>query len=146
MGKWFDADGMLHRDNDLPAVVEGKYEQWYCHGRLHRDGDLPAEVNPYYKLWWKHGLCHRDGDLPAVVSQHSSPAMVLGSGYKEWWVDGVRQTPEDRAQTRRWSALRAAFVGAVVAKPCARGAAGVSILAPCVCHGGEGFCAACKNN
>jgi hypothetical protein len=98
--KWFDAYGKLHRDGDLPAVVwsHGTTE-WYQHG---------------FQSWWKHGLRHRDGDLPAVV---------WSDGTKQWWVDGVRQTPEARSQTRRWSPLRAAFVGAVVVKTtvvCAR--------------------------
>jgi hypothetical protein len=44
------------------------------------------------------------------------PAVVLPNGQQEWWVDGVQQTPQDRAQTRRWSGLRAAFVGAIVVK------------------------------
>jgi hypothetical protein len=60
-----------------------------------------------FEVWWKHGELHRDGDLPAVVHP---------DGFRQWWVNGVQQTPADRAQTRRWSALRAAFVGAVVAK------------------------------
>jgi hypothetical protein len=49
------------------------------------------------------------------------PAVVWANGYQEWWVDDVRQTPEDREQTRRvmaearrWSPLRAAFVGLAV--------------------------------
>jgi hypothetical protein len=106
---WRDADGRLHRDNDLPAIVfpdGGRW--WYQHGKLHRDGDLPAAVDDDGpQVWYQHGRLHRSHDLPAVV---------WADGRQEWWVDGVRQTPADRAQTRRWSALRAAFVGAVVAK------------------------------
>jgi hypothetical protein len=44
------------------------------------------------------------------------PAVILPSGRQKWCVDGVLQTPADRAQTRRWSPLRAAFVGAAVAR------------------------------
>jgi hypothetical protein len=131
--KWYDGDGMLHRDDDLPAAVEDGYLEWYCHGKLHRDGDLAAVV--YFdnktKMWYKHGKLHRDGDLPATVYTDGSrawfqhgrrhrngdlPAVVHADGTQEWWVDGVQQTPADRAQTRRWSPLRAAFVGAVVAR------------------------------
>jgi hypothetical protein len=88
---------------------------WCRHGKQHRDGDLPAAVYPNgYKSWWKHGKLHRDGDLPAVVCP---------DGRQGWFVNGVQQTPADRAQTRRWSPLRAAFVGAVVVRitaACAR--------------------------
>jgi hypothetical protein len=164
--KWYDGDGMLHRDDDLPAAVEDGYWGWYCHGKLHRDGDLPAVVHFDHKTrfwyqhgklhrdgdlpalmytdgsraWYKHGKLHRDGDLPAKVcldgfSQSGTqrwykhgelhrdgdlPAVVWSNGMQEWWVDGVHQTPADRAQTRaqtrRWSPLRAAFVGAVVVR------------------------------
>jgi hypothetical protein len=109
--RWLDADGKLHRDGDLPAVVcaNGR-QQWWKHGKRHRDGDLPAVMWPSgARFWYQHGQQHRDGDLPAVV--HTSGTQKW---WKQWWVDGVQQTPEDRAQTRRWSALRAAFVAAVV--------------------------------
>jgi hypothetical protein len=106
--KWYDANGKVHRDGDLPAAVCADGSQYWCHhGELHRDGDLPALVSGNGNKWWfRRGERHRDNDLPAVVSANGS--------WQEWWVDGVRQTPEDRAQTRRWSSLRAAFVGAVV--------------------------------
>jgi hypothetical protein len=134
--KWYDADGKLHRDGDSPAVVSTHGDQcWYQHGKRHRDGDLPAVVDAYgTKAWYKHGEFHRDGDLPAVVvadgsqywyqhgrchRSHDLPAVVLAGGRQEWWVDGRLQSDLDRAQTRRvmaearrWSALRAAFVGA----------------------------------
>jgi hypothetical protein len=41
------------------------------------------------------------------------PAIERADGSREWWVHGVRQTPADRTKTRRWTPLRAAFVGAV---------------------------------
>jgi len=41
------------------------------------------------------------------------PALIYGNGVQEWYVHGVRQSDADRAATRRWSPLRAAFVGAV---------------------------------
>jgi hypothetical protein len=97
----------------MPAVifVPDKCREWWQHNQLHRDGDLPAVVwrNGIW-LWYKHGKLHRDGDLPAVVR---------ANGHQEWWVDGRFQSDLDREQTqkamaeaRRWSPLRAAFVGA----------------------------------
>jgi hypothetical protein len=128
--EWFDADGKLHRDGDLPAKVAPHGNYWFRHGKLHRDGDLPAVVwHGRHTCWFKDGLQHRDGDLPAVTwadgtqiwyrhgrrhRSHDLPAVVWADGRQEWWVDNERQTPEDRAQTRRWSVLRAAFVGAAV--------------------------------
>jgi hypothetical protein len=119
--RWYDADGNLHRDGDLPAVVraDGRQE-WYHHGRLHRGLDLPAVVWPNNKLeWWQNGRRHRDGDQPAMVlpngvddilappSWNSKamfwfrdgklhrggglPAVVWEDGRHEWWVDGVLQ-------------------------------------------------------
>jgi hypothetical protein len=128
--RWYDADGRLHRSHDLPAVVWLNGAQlWYQHGERHRDGDLPAVVTADgLQMWYQHGDLHRDGDLPAVVTVDGSrwwyrhgklhrdgdlPAVVWPNGHQEWWVDGTLQSDLDRAQTRRWSALRAAFVGAV---------------------------------
>jgi hypothetical protein len=107
--KWIDADGQTHRDGDLPAIIYNHgCQMWFKHGKKHRDGDLPAEVDEDgHQEWWQHGKLHRDGDLPAVV---------YSNGRQGWFVNGVQQTPEDRAQNRRWSALRAAFVGAVVVR------------------------------
>jgi hypothetical protein len=156
--QWYDANGELHRDGDLPAVVAVSrygygYQEWYQHGRLHRSDDLPAVVGTVRGLeWYKHGERHRDGDLPAVVGADGSkcwykhgkkhrdgdlpavehdgtqcwyqhgrchrsydlPAVVFADGRQEWWVDGRFLGALGRARTRRWSPLRAAFVGAVV--------------------------------
>lgn len=38
---------------------------------------------------------------------------MYANGYQEWYVHGVPQSDENRAATRRWTPLRAAFVGAV---------------------------------
>jgi len=50
----YDIDGKLHREDDLPSVIEKDehhsfLEEWYKHGVLHRDGDLPC----YCILRWK---------------------------------------------------------------------------------------------
>jgi hypothetical protein len=133
--RWYDADNRLHRDGDLPVLVlpDGE-KQWFHHGKLHRD-DLPAVVSKDgLQEWYRHGRLHRRHDLPAVVfadgtqwwyrrgkrhRDNDLPALVYADSTQEWshwWVDGKPQTPEDRAQTRRWSALRAAFVGAAVGR------------------------------
>jgi hypothetical protein len=120
---WSDGDGRAHRDGDLPAKVYSNGSQWwYKHGQLHRDGDLPAIKNATgSQVWYQYGKLHRSFDLPAVV---------YASGCQMWFVNHIRQTPEDRAQTRRvmaeqgrrWSPLRAAFVGACAASVVMRNA------------------------
>jgi hypothetical protein len=134
--RWRNANGKLHRDGDLPAVVWANGSQeWYQHGLCHRDGDLPAAVWPdRLQAWYHHGQLHRDGDLPAVVwsdghqewyqrgLRHRDgdlPAAVWRDGHQEWWKHGKkhRELDLDWEKTRmvlRWSPVRAAFVGAVV--------------------------------
>ena len=49
--RWYNNDGVLHRDGDLPAVIwyyenrEKSCESWYKDDKLHRDGDKPTVVN-----------------------------------------------------------------------------------------------------
>lgn len=77
---WYDSDGKLHRDGDLPAFVylDGTQE-WYQHGDEHRDGDLPAQVfADGTQFWFKHRKWHRDGGLPAII---------YTDGTMEWYTD-----------------------------------------------------------
>ena len=67
--KWMKG-GLLHRDNDLPAIDDTLYgvRYWYNTGLLDRENDLPAiEYNNGSKHWYKKGLKHRDNDLPASI-------------------------------------------------------------------------------
>jgi hypothetical protein len=107
------ADTDLDTNSDSNSEPDpDTYGAWYCdcHNQLHRDGGLPAFIKDSYRAWWQHGKRHRENDLPAVVNHHFL-------NWREWWVDGVRQTRADRVRTRsqlaRWSPLRATFVGAV---------------------------------
>lgn len=65
---WY-RDGKLHRDDDLPAVIEADGSQmWYQHGKLHRRGDRPAVVWANgSQHWWKRGMLHREDGQPAIV-------------------------------------------------------------------------------
>jgi hypothetical protein len=67
--KWYNANGILHRDNDLPACEKingNKY--WYVNGKIHRDNDLPAlDESNGTKAWYVNGKLHRIGGLPAVI-------------------------------------------------------------------------------
>ena len=101
---WYQ-NGLKHRDNDLPAVIDSFGTQiWYQNGRYHRNNDQPAIL--WYnesKLWYQNGKLHRDNDLPAVVyldaefwyqhdNQHraNGPAVIRKNGTKEWWQNGCR--------------------------------------------------------
>lgn len=54
--------GVIHRDNDLPAVYGiDNYNAWYKNGYLHRDNDLPAVIHPDgTQLWFKNGKFVKD--------------------------------------------------------------------------------------
>lgn len=75
---WF-RDEILHRDEDLPAIIKYNSEDkpvemyWYQHGEIHRDGDEPAKIKSdndgslILKSWYRHGELHRDGDKPSLI-------------------------------------------------------------------------------
>lgn len=76
---WYNKEGKLHRDGDLPAVVypDGGRE-YYRNGVTHRDRG-PAVVMPsfndsYKVKYYRNGKIHRVGG-PAVYR----------SGHKEYW-------------------------------------------------------------
>ncbi len=74
-------NGKIHRENDMPAVIEtdgAKY--WYHAGQINRDGDKPAIVYAdETKKWFQNGLLHRDGDKPAVI---------CSNGDRFWYKNG----------------------------------------------------------
>ena len=78
--------GLKHRANDLPAIIHqnGSLE-WYIHGERHRDFDLPAYVEDDKKVWYQHNLCHRDGDKPALVCKD----------YQKWMRRGLKHRDND---------------------------------------------------
>ncbi len=103
--EWFK-DGVLHRDDDLPAVIHSDgTQEWRQHGKLHRDGDKPAYVRADgTREWWQHGKFHREADSPAVIYSNGTrewykngnkhrdnalPAVFYADGSREWWIDGV---------------------------------------------------------
>jgi alpha-N-acetylglucosamine transferase len=40
--KWYNLDGKLHRDNDLPAIESANGKYWFVNGKQHRLGGLAA--------------------------------------------------------------------------------------------------------
>lgn len=50
---WVNVDGLLHRDNDKPAIISATGRQEYRkNGLLHRGDDLPAVIRPSGKHSW----------------------------------------------------------------------------------------------
>ena len=102
--EWRDAQGRLHRDYDLPAVVwPGHYCEWWVHGErrrvrpedphvlfdvgerqwldargyFHRDDDLPAIEWPgQFCAWFVHGKLHRQ--------RSEDPHIVYDDGEQQW--------------------------------------------------------------
>lgn len=60
--------GVLHRDNDKPAIILDNGDKfWYSNGKHHRGGDEPAKVFVNGKKeWYKNDKLHRDNGKPAV--------------------------------------------------------------------------------
>lgn len=79
--EYWDDDGRLHRDGDLPAYIRPSgTRMWWRHGKPHRDDDQPATVYADGScVWYTNGVLHRDFDMPAYVGDHY-----------EWWVRGRR--------------------------------------------------------
>ena len=80
--EWKDAEGLYHRDHDLPAVIDkdGQLE-WYRHGANHRDHDRPAVIEADGGLfWYQRGRLHRD----------SGPAVIKPDGGEVWYHHGMR--------------------------------------------------------
>jgi hypothetical protein len=72
--------GILHRENDLPALILCTGETYYYfNGLPHRDNGKPAVITPFQLEYWKHGKLHRDDGLPAVL---------ICSGQEEYWENG----------------------------------------------------------
>lgn len=54
---WFK-NGLIHRDNDLPAYTFGSSENLVNENR--------ESVDYWSKMWYKEGQLHRENDLPAI--------------------------------------------------------------------------------
>ncbi len=86
--KLYYKNGLLHRDNDLPAIIEANgTKQWYQNGLKHRDNDLPAMIySDGSKCWFQNDLLHRENDLPAGIYQN---------GDLFWFKNGLRHREND---------------------------------------------------
>jgi hypothetical protein len=93
--KYWLLDGLIHRDNDLPAVIYlSGIQEWYQYGKLHRDNDLPAIIGVHldieehiHKEWYKNGNLHRDNDKPALIHTYGT--------VMKWYKDGKLHREND---------------------------------------------------
>ena len=85
---WYNEYGAFHRENDLPAVeLANGLKTWWINGKRHRDNDMPAIIEGLNgdKAWYICGKLHRDKNRPAVEFGN-------GDRYKEWWLNGINIT------------------------------------------------------
>ena len=76
--KW-KKDGVLHRDDDLPAVIypDGT-ELYYINGQKHREGDKPAVIFPDgTESYYKHGIEYTPESKPSVQQPVQVPVLTL---------------------------------------------------------------------
>lgn len=102
--------GVIHRDDDKPAIIFKEYEddyyrlymKWFINGVAHRDNDEPAYKyilsNDYFgkiyiDKWYKNGIVHRDNDKPAQVisNKHGIPLIEI------WYKNGIINRDNDEA-------------------------------------------------
>jgi len=76
--KWF-IDGLLHSDDDKPAVIRKGVQEWYYKGMRHRIGGPAIVRSDGSEEWYENDERHRlDG-----------PAILRANGSKEWYVYGI---------------------------------------------------------
>lgn len=75
-------DKILHRDGDLPAIIERNGSKWYYkYGKLHRDNGLPAvEYSNGGKRWYVNDVLYRSSNLPPIILSN-------GTGYL--YINGI---------------------------------------------------------
>jgi hypothetical protein len=82
---WYD-HGLIHRDNDLPAIITSEYKTWYKYGKVHRDNDKPARVfSDGFEEWYQNDKLHRENDQPALIH----------SDFKSWYRNGLLHRDPD---------------------------------------------------
>jgi hypothetical protein len=64
-------------------INEDRSQQiWYLNGKIHRDDDLPAVINSNgTQIWYQHGKTHRDGDQPAINQNNGTQHWLLHDNY-----------------------------------------------------------------
>lgn len=103
---WTNKDGLIHRDNDRPAVIlredknkEPFQKEWCQNGMLDRKG-APARIynNGSVKIeeWFENGLAHRNNG-PAVIKV--IPNGIIST--EEWYKHGKEHRKDGPAYIER---------------------------------------------
>lgn len=87
--------GLLHNDNDQPAVIDDNGEHlWFRHGLLHRDGG-PARTWTRPGGWTSSAPAGYRADFPRLEwyrdgerHREDGPALIHGDSREEYWLDG----------------------------------------------------------
>ena len=66
--KHWHKNGLLHRDNDLPAIIVSDFEKhWLVNGKYHRDVFKPAFISIDDGIeYWFEGKNYSEQDLQAL--------------------------------------------------------------------------------
>lgn len=82
--------GIVHSIYDEPAIEYQNRKVWYYAGLIHRDDDKPAIVEKYYNglsnNWYKNGKRHRDDN---------KPALICSSGCGHYFKNGEEYVPDE---------------------------------------------------
>lgn len=95
-------------------MKNGRYEsngtvEYYKDDKLHRDNDLPAVIDSDgYKIWFNNGIRHRlnapavegpEGDKAYYVNgklhNENGPALINKFGKEEWHIEGIKYTEQE---------------------------------------------------
>jgi len=74
---WFQEKKIkLHLLQEYLELSDGS-QTWYQNGLLHRDNDLPAIIRKNGSLfWYQNGQLHRDFNRPAIIDSNGDPILV----------------------------------------------------------------------
>lgn len=82
----FYKDDKLHRDDDLPAVINADgYKFWYSKGELHREGKPAIQGPEGDQAYYFNGKLHNE----------EGPALTNKFGKQEWHIDGIQYTQQE---------------------------------------------------
>ena len=82
--RWTDDEGRLHREYDLPALIEPgvrKREEWWYHGERWREDDKPHLIIRGDQYW----LCDPDPDGRDNIHRIGGPAVIRADGTEEYY-------------------------------------------------------------
>jgi hypothetical protein len=76
--EWCNERNLIHRENDLPAIIKGKHMEWRINGVSHRENNMPATIyKDGTKEYYLNGTKYNPTDVPtADASNNANTNMV----------------------------------------------------------------------